>query len=111
MKIAVKKQLGELLDAAYGDGRVDLFVAELEADGLAVVDASTAAVADATERVDAAMELIWQFGGIDGDHHRAWLIDQVARKLLGLGYADWVAARKAGEDGPDTYGWAEGIAP
>lgn len=30
-----------------------------------------------------ALEYIMQFGGIDGDHHKAWVLDQVARVLHG----------------------------
>ena len=63
------------------------------------------------ERVDAAIEVAVRFGGIDGAHHKTWVIDQMVRHLAGNGYAALVADAKAGEDGPDTYGWDEGIAP
>lgn len=65
-------------------------------------------------RVVEALAVIERYGGIEGDHHRAWVIDQVVRKLLGdsdEGYKAWVAEMKDGEDGPETYGWDEGIAP
>lgn len=62
-------------------------------------------------REAAALEIIERFGGIDGAHHKMWVIDQVARALLGARYAGWVLAMNAGEDGPDTYEWDEGIAP
>lgn len=32
---------------------------------------------------DWAMEFISQYGQIDGDHHKAWVLDQVARILHG----------------------------
>lgn len=73
------------------------------------------------------------YGGFQGDHHRAWAIDQMVRLLTGCAYpgetldeyldqahkgrtpsvlySEWVAARKRGEDGPDTYEWDEGIPP
>lgn len=51
------------------------------------------------------------YGPIDGSHHRDWVIDQMVRALLGEGYEAWVAERRAGEDGPETYLWPEGIAP
>jgi hypothetical protein len=38
----------------------------------------------------------------------------MVRKLLGDNttvYEELVTAYKAGEDGPDTYGWEEGIPP
>lgn len=85
---------------------------------------------------DFAMKFIEQYGQIDGAHHKAWVLDQVARILKGTkvtvkkatwsnggkeyrydvgypsgDYLEWVVAMKAGEDGPDTYGYEEGIAP
>lgn len=62
-------------------------------------------------RIAAALEVIEQYGGIDGGHHKQWVLDQVARALLGGGYREWVIAMKAGEDGPETYEWDEGIPP
>lgn len=58
-----------------------------------------------------ALDLILRYGGIDGSHHKTWVIDQVVRALTGDGYEEWVRNAKAGEDGPDTYSWDEGIAP
>lgn len=82
--------------------------------------------------------LLWNFmyGGIDGAHHKDWVLDQMSRILNGTkviikiakwenghteerftldtpsqAYLDWVTKCKAGEDEPDTYGYDEGIAP
>lgn len=63
------------------------------------------------ERIEAACELIVRYGGIDGGHHKAWVLDQVFRVLTGDDYARRVAEANAGEDGPETYAWDEGIAP
>jgi hypothetical protein len=85
---------------------------------------------------DWAMYFIEQYGGIDGDHHKDWVLDQIARILKGTPviveqarwegdytewrvhtgtvtqrYLDWVVEMKNGEDGPDTYEYSEGIAP
>lgn len=85
---------------------------------------------------DWALEYITRYGGKDSRHHKAWVIDQVARILNGCNiivemhewsdcepeyrfytdepsqqYKDWVAKLKDGEDGPDTYGYDKGIAP
>lgn len=84
---------------------------------------------------DWALHFIESYGGIDGDHHKQWLIDQIARILNGApihivearwggghaeyrisvgtcdGYTTWIKEMKAGEDGPETYTWEEGIAP
>ncbi len=87
------------------------------------------------DRIKAAIEVAIQYGGIDGDHHKAWVIDQMLRQLTGcpkvqrtaldcrnesytyeaLGesqeYTDLIAAACDGEDGPETYGWDAGIPP
>lgn len=76
-----------------------------------------------------------RFKGIDGGHHKEWLLDQIARIINGSSvaikkakwedghtelrfrvgeseqYRDWVKKMKAGEDGPDTYFYEEGVAP
>jgi len=67
-----------------------------------------------TELACAALEvqmLAVRFGGITGEHHKDWLIDQVVRLIAGDRYASVVAAAKAGDDGPDTFTWETGIAP
>jgi hypothetical protein len=82
--------------------------------------------------------LLWilKYGGIDGAHHKDWVLDQVARILNGTPviiteakwddgsseyrfnldeptkeYTDWVAEVKSGEDGPNTYSYDCGITP
>lgn len=64
-----------------------------------------------SERIVKALEIALRYGGIDGDYHKAWVIDQMVRALCGDGYAAWVVDAKAGADGPHTYAWDEGIAP
>lgn len=63
------------------------------------------------ERIAEALRLADRHGGTDGAHHKQWVIDQMVRALAGEGYARWVRDHCAGEDGPDTYDWDEGIAP
>lgn len=85
---------------------------------------------------DWALEFVGRYGGIDGEHHKLWVLDQVARVLLGTpvivkvarwtdhaddfrfwtgvpsnNYLDWVKDLKDGEDGPDSYGYDVGICP
>lgn len=85
---------------------------------------------------DWVMFWIEKYGGIDGSHHKDWLIDQIARILKGTkvivkiakwdnGYEEerfilddasseynkWVADMCDGEDGPNTYIYDVGIAP
>ena len=89
----------------------------------------------ADERIEAALGVIGQYGQTDGAHHKDWVLDQVVRLLLGCkselvtltdsqgrpfeaevvgsnaAYRAWVRDICAGEDGPETYGYDEGIAP
>lgn len=62
-------------------------------------------------RIINALDIAYRFSGIDGSHHKAWVIDQMCRALLEDKYSAFVADAKYGEDGPDTYLWEEGIAP
>lgn len=87
------------------------------------------------ERIDKALQIAAEDGCIDGDHHKMWVIDQMVRALTdcpmeqqtatdyrgepytyeAMGkseeYRRFVAEYEAGEDGPETYQWDEGIAP
>jgi hypothetical protein len=63
------------------------------------------------ERIELAVKLGLDFGQTDGGHHKMWVIDQMLRHLLGDRYEQTIADYLAGEDGPDTYDWDEGIAP
>ena len=86
-------------------------------------------------RIRKALEFAIKYGGIDGAHHKDWVIDQMVRALTGCPmltgettpvhgksytyayqgesdeYLKLVADACDGEDGPDTYSWDEGIAP
>jgi hypothetical protein len=61
-------------------------------------------------KVQKALNLIHECGGIDGAHHKQWCLDQVVR-ILSDDYEQWVKDQKYGEDGADTYNWDEGIPP
>ena len=63
------------------------------------------------EKIEKALDIGVKYGGVDGSHHKAWVIDQMIRLLAGDEYDDLVARSKAGEDGPNTYDWDCGIAP
>lgn len=62
-------------------------------------------------KIKEALRLALEFSGYDGDHHKAWAIDQMVRVLAGDYYSEFVALYEIGEDGPNTYKWDEGIAP
>lgn len=63
------------------------------------------------ERIEAAIEIAIKYGGIDGSHHKAWVIDQMIRILAADSYDSVVADARFGEDGPTTYDWDTGVAP
>lgn len=62
-------------------------------------------------QIQQALDIILQYGMIDGDHHKKWVLDQVVRALTGEEYERWVKDACNGEDGPDTYEWDIGIPP
>jgi len=64
-----------------------------------------------SDRIELAVEMLLENGQTDGDHHKAWVIDQTLRLLLGDEYDDAIRGYMDGEDGPETYSWDEGIAP
>lgn len=65
------------------------------------------------ERVEEALADIREYGGIDGAHHKQWLLDKLVRTLTDDedDYSAWIAAYENGEDGPNTYAWDAGTAP
>lgn len=63
------------------------------------------------DRIAVALQIAVDYGGIDGSHHKDWVIDQMARVLAGDGYDELVAQARSGRDGPHTYDWPTGSAP
>jgi hypothetical protein len=57
-------------------------------------------------RMHAALEIARRYGGVDGDHHKAWVIDQMVRALTRDRYDSFVRKATAG-----GYDWYQGIAP
>jgi hypothetical protein len=63
--------------------------------------------ADVAEtHIGQVLYLLCAFGQTDGAHHKAWVIDQIARELLGDDYGKWIASQKA-----DGLTWDKGVAP
>ena len=63
-------------------------------------------------KVNEALDFLYESGQVDGTHHKAWVIDQVVRILTGDGYDDWVANYEKpdeGDDPDDGYEWDVGI--
>ena len=63
------------------------------------------------EKIKKAIDIAVRYGGIDGVHHKDWVIDQMVRILAGKNYNNIINDACDGEDGPDTYEWDCGIAP
>ena len=63
-----------------------------------------------SEKVKEALGLIGVWAGIDGEHHKQWLLNELVH-VLADDYDKWVADWENGEDGPKTYEWDNGIAP
>jgi hypothetical protein len=61
-------------------------------------------------KIHEALELIKNFGGTDGAHHKQWVLDQVVH-ILAPDYNEWLLEYQWGEDGPNTYEWDDGVAP
>lgn len=62
--------------------------------------------ATSQERIDAAINLALVYGGVDGEHHKQWVIAQMVKILKGKGYRNFV--KRFESDGNE---WDEGIAP
>lgn len=62
-------------------------------------------------RIQKALGIAHQYSQIDGSHHKAWVIDQMVRALLGDGYTDWVRNYEIDRDTGEYYKWDVGIAP
>jgi len=63
------------------------------------------------EKINEVLDIINDYGGIDGSHHKAWCLDQTVRILTGDKYDAWVAKCKTGDTGPEDYDYDVGIAP
>lgn len=78
-------------------------------DAFQMVASATAPLKD---RINKALKIATEDGGIDGDHHKMWVIDQMVRALTTEDeYQRFVADHNSGDEGPKAYQWDEGIAP
>jgi hypothetical protein len=67
------------------------------------------------QKVPMALQMIEKYGGIDGEHHKQWVLDQIARILCGTkaAYEEWVEDMKNWneQDEEYEYDWSEGTPP
>lgn len=72
---------------------------------------------DLEERIQKVNELLKNDSQIDGAHHKAWCIDQIARIINGEKYEEFIHAYECLDDDgkelpeDERYQWDEGIAP
>ena len=66
-----------------------------------------------TEKDQTILNLIFRYGGIDGEHHKQWLLNEIVRTTTETEeeYEQWVDKYEDGENGSQTYFWDIGIAP
>ena len=69
-----------------------------------------------SEKIKKSMELLYSYGQVDGSHHKAWVIDQIAQILLGSSYEKFVhdyeyLDENGNESEEREYSWDTGIAP
>lgn len=63
------------------------------------------------EKIQQAIKIAVEYGGIDGAHHKDWVIDQMVRALAESDYEKIVADACKDENGETVYEWNTGIAP
>lgn len=63
------------------------------------------------QRIDKAKDVAFEYGQIDGDHHKAWVIDQMLRELLKEDYKKFIEAYEEPDEDGDWCEWDTGIVP
>lgn len=61
-------------------------------------------------KIRSALDIIFQYGGIDGGHHKQWVLDQVVR-VLSDDYEKWLSEYEADLDNGDFCEWDKGTPP
>ncbi len=63
------------------------------------------------EKNNNVLGLIFEYGQTDGEHHKAWVIDQIVRIITENNYDKWVQHYEYDEETDEDYFWDVGIAP
>ena len=63
------------------------------------------------EKNNNVLGLIFEYGQTDGEHHKAWVIDQIVRIITENNYDKWVQHYEYDEETDEDYFWDAGIAP
>lgn len=108
------------LDGAYGRDKADEIISVIATSIAQVVEENQQAeppepVGPVEEpfhsRVRSALSVARRWGRRRYEYELAWVIDQMVRCLAADKYEHWVAERKKGKNGPNTYDWDTGLAP
>ena len=63
------------------------------------------------EEREKVLDLIFEYGQIDGAHHKMWVIDQIVKILTKDKYNTWIKNYVYDEETGDVYDWDKGIKP
>lgn len=65
------------------------------------------------QNIENAFNIAFEYGQVDGAHHKMWVIAQMVRALCGNEerYKEWVSRYEISENEDDRYTWDVGIAP
>ena len=63
------------------------------------------------DKIILALDIAIDYGQIEGDHHKAWVIDQMVRRLAGDEYEQVIREACEYQSVPGTFEWNVGIAP
>lgn len=63
--------------------------------------------------LEEALKVLFLYSQFDGEHHKAWALDQVTRKITGENYEKFIEEYEEplSDDPEDYYAWDAGIAP
>lgn len=75
------------------------------------IDMAVSLIKEQNEKISEALDMAFQYGQIDGGHHKMWVIDQMIRALTGEKYNEWIEDYIYDKKTGDTYIWDEGIVP
>lgn len=63
------------------------------------------------EEREKVLDLIFEYGQIDGAHHKMWVIDQIVKILTKDKYNTWIKNYVYDKETGDVYDWDKGIKP
>lgn len=91
----------------YGRKSIKHYVKKMQAE----LDQKDKRIKELEEERKRVLDLIFEYGQIDGGHHKMWVIDQIVRILTKDKYNEWVKNYVYDEETGDIYSWDKGIAP